>query len=88
MKQVRACIEQGINTYKVEVVQLKQKNADWELQNIWSKVECGDKLTKVGLVAVALKHSNVGIGKAHLKQIALRLTGVIILTTNIFSLKV
>ena len=27
---------------------------DWELQNIWSKMECGDKLTKVDLVAVAL----------------------------------
>ena len=54
MKQVRSCIEQGINTYKVEVVQLKQKNADWELQNIWSKMESGDKLTKVDLVAVAL----------------------------------
>lgn len=54
MKQVRSCIVQGINTYKVEVVQLKQKNADRELQNIWSKMECGDKLTKVDLVAVAL----------------------------------
>ena len=54
MKQVRSCIEQGINTYKVEVVQLKQKNADQELRKIWSKLECGDKLTKVDLVAVAL----------------------------------
>ena len=54
IEQVRSCMEQGINTYKVEVVQLKQKNADQELQNIWRKLEGGGKLSKVDLVAVAL----------------------------------
>ena len=39
MQQVRSSIEQGINTYKVEVVQLKQKNEDHELQNVWRKLQ-------------------------------------------------
>lgn len=54
MKKARRKIKEGINTYHVEVVQLKKKDADKVLSKIWDMLRSGEKIGKDDLIPVLL----------------------------------
>lgn len=54
VKEALSGMVQGINTYQVEVVQMKQRDADQELKNIWGIIERAEKLSKEQLIPIIL----------------------------------